>query len=95
MCHTRALPTRIGQRGQRGEAHHQGGDVSDGLPTGRQFFMQPVSVKVAQQEHHLKEQHAGAPHRRRAAKPWQDHLGDDRLHLKKKECGKKNGQGVK
>jgi hypothetical protein len=84
----------MGQDGQRGEAHRQGGDVSHGLPARRQFFMQPVSVQVAQQEHHLKEQHADAPHRRRAAKPWQDRLGDDRLHLKQKERGKKNSQGV-
>jgi 5-carboxymethyl-2-hydroxymuconate isomerase/acylpyruvate hydrolase len=52
--------------------------------------MQDMYVGVAEQKLDLKEHHAHAPHRRRSAKPGQDHLRHDRLNLKKQECREEN-----
>ena len=51
----------------------------------RQPARREVRVRVADQQDHLKEHHAGRPHRRGAAKPRQDLLRDDRLHQKQQE----------
>ena len=52
------------------------------------LIAQPVRIGIAAQQSHLKEKHATGPHRRRPAKPRQDELGDQRLHLEEKECAK-------
>jgi hypothetical protein len=41
------------------------------------------SVRTATRQ--LEKQEAGGPHRRRAAEPGKDDLGDNRLHLKEQE----------
>src|ERR1700733_392417 len=53
-----------------------------------------VRVSVSRQQQKLEEEHAGAPHRRRAAEPRQNHLGDERLHLEQQKGAQKNGNGV-
>src|SRR4029079_10527523 len=53
-----------------------------------------MRVAVANQQHHLEEQHAGRPHRRTAAEPWQNKLADQRLDLKKQEGASENRKCV-
>src|SRR5438067_13717147 len=55
----------------------------------------PVSVGVAREQHALEEHEARRPHARRAAKPRQDLLGDDRLHEKQQERRKEDGRRVR
>ncbi|EXI92244.1 MAG: hypothetical protein AW12_00731 [Candidatus Accumulibacter sp. BA-94] len=79
------LPGRIGDHRQRRQTEQQQHAVHDDLAAWRQPLVQQVHVKVAEQQRRLKEDHAGAPHRRRAAEPGQDHLGDDRLDLEEEK----------
>ena len=54
---------------------------------------QQMSVEVSAEQQKLKEQHAGRPHRRRAAEPRQHALTDNRLDLKDKKCAQQRGRG--
>src|SRR5205807_10113890 len=47
--------------------------------------MGEVGVRVTGEQHALEEHQAGCPHRRRAAEPRQDLLGDDRLNQEQQE----------
>src|SRR5712691_2276484 len=51
-----------------------------------------MSVGVSAQQEHFKKQIAGSPHRGRAAKPRQNELGEEKLHLKQQEGAQENGQ---
>ena len=84
MSQAGVFPGGVRDDGQRENAGGEQADVHDGLPAGSQPVQQ-VGVEIAKQKHHLEEQHAGAPHGGGAAEPRQDHLGDDRLHLKQEE----------
>ena len=55
--------------------------MDDGLLFARADFMKPVRIQVAEEQRHLDEEHAGAPHGGGAAEPGQDHFGDDGLDL--------------
>lgn len=48
---------------------------------------------VAGEQQHLKKQHAGGPHGRRAAEPWQRDLADQRLDLKQQEGAQEDRDG--
>ena len=59
-----------------------------------QMRRETVGIGVAREQQQLEEQHAGGPHRRRAAEPRQDALGEDQLHLEQQEGAEKNGDAV-
>jgi hypothetical protein len=52
-----------------------------------------VGVEVAGEQQHLKEEHAGGPHRGRAAEPRQKEFSEDQLGPKEQESAKKNRKG--
>ncbi len=51
-----------------------------------------MPVGISAQQEHFKKQIAGSPHRGRAAKPRQNELGEEKLHLKQQEGAQENGQ---
>src|SRR3989441_2909145 len=57
--------------------------------------MGEVGVRVTGEQHALEEHQAGRPHRRRAAEPRQDLLGDDRLNQEQQEGGKEDRRCVR
>src|SRR5216117_2846811 len=57
--------------------------------------MGEVGVRVTGEQHALEEHQAGRPHRRRAAKPRQDLLGDDRLNQEQQEGGEEDRRRVR
>src|SRR5438046_7277636 len=57
--------------------------------------MGEVGVRVTGEQHALAEHQAGRPNRRRAAKPWQDLLGDDRLNQEQQEGGEEERRRVR
>jgi len=76
------------------QAGDQQADMQEALAARRQEAHDPVRIEIAQQQEHLEEQHAGGPHRGRAAEPGQDHLADDGLHLEQQEGAEENGQAI-
>ncbi len=66
------------REGEQGEQEHH--EVRAGLPAPPEAPRAEVCVVVGQQQEHLEEQRAGAPHRRRAAVRGQQQLGDQGLH---------------
>ncbi len=44
-----------------------------------------MSIGIAGKQHDLEEQHAGRPHTRTAAEPWEDELADHGLNLKEQK----------
>ena len=85
------LPRRLRDHGQHGQADRQQHQVQPRLPDGAQMPVDGVGVQIARQQHQLEEQQADGPHGRRAAEPGQNHLGDDRLHLKQQKGADENG----
>src|SRR3989441_3372323 len=57
--------------------------------------MGEVGVRVTGEQHALEEHQAGRPNRRRAAKPRQDLLGDDRLNQEQQEGGEEDRRRVR
>src|SRR5438034_9689321 len=57
--------------------------------------MGEVGGRVTGEQHALEEHQAGRPHRRRAAKPRQDLLGDDRLNQEQQEGGEEDRRRVR
>jgi hypothetical protein len=54
-----------------------------------------VGIEIARQQLHLEKKQARGPHRRRAAEPRQNDLGDDRLHLEQQKSADQNRKSVK
>ena len=53
-----------------------------------------MRVEVTQQQYQLEEKHAGGPDRSGAAEPGQNHLSDQRLHLKQQEGTEEDRQAI-
>src|SRR5262249_35820308 len=68
-------------------------DVQDELTSPAQKARQTVSVAVAEEEHGLKEHHAGVPDRRASAEERQERFGDDRLNEEEERGGEEDGRG--
>src|SRR5207244_5504941 len=52
----------------------------------------PMRIRVAEQQHKLKKQHAGCPHAGRAAELRQNCFGNDRLDQKQQQRAEKYGR---
>ena len=87
------LPGRVGQHRHEGQARQQQRAVQLRLRARLQPAGDPVGVGVARQQRDLEEHHADRPHRRRAAEPGQDLLGDQRLHQEQQEGADEDGAG--
>ena len=93
-------PSRVGPAGlsdvNRQRQHDAGGNEHAGvhgpLPSRRDAAAQRVRVEISEQEHGLKEDHAGAPDRGAAAEHRQQDLADQRLHDEQQRCGSENRQ---
>ncbi len=55
---------------------------------------QPVGIEITEQQERLEEQHAGGPHRGRAAHRRQKPLGHHRLNLKQEEGAQENRRRI-
>ncbi len=77
-----AVGSRVGRDGQREceQRQQQQDEVRPGLPPWAESRRRPVGVAVGEQEQHLEEQGARAPHGRRTAVRRQDQLRDQWLH---------------
>ena len=53
-----------------------------------------VRIRIPAKQKHLKDEHAGRPNRRAAAKPGQDKFPDQRLNLEQQERAEKDGRRV-
>ena len=62
---------------------------------GPEFHDDAVRVGIAQQQHRLEKEQAGGPNRGAAAKPRQNHLGDEGLNLEEQERTQEDSQSVK
>ena len=84
-----------GARGERqrrrGEGEERNVDVAPGRDAQAHVG---VRIDVAGEQQHLEKEHADRPHRRAAAEPGQDDLGDERLHLEEQEGAQENRDGV-
>jgi hypothetical protein len=90
----RGLPDCAGRARQRKQARREQTDVDPSLPARTQAPDESVGVEIAQEKHDLKEEQAGRPDCRGPAKPRQNHLGDQWLHLEQKGRADENGQSV-
>jgi hypothetical protein len=88
------LPLRAPNDWDEREAADQQQKVHAGLNAGRVESREQVRVRVAGEEQHLKEDHAGGPHTGRSAEPREDVLGDQRLDLKEQERAGENRQRI-
>jgi hypothetical protein len=88
------FPVHIRNDGQQQQAGTQQNDMQPGLAARRQVAGRPVSVGITEQQHGLKKNQAGGPYRSRAAEPWQDLLGNDRLDQEQQEGAEENGSSV-
>src|SRR2546422_4948904 len=77
------------ENSERGQQHNL---MQPFLRLRRQPSADQMSVGVSAQQEHFKKQIAGSPHRGRAAKPRQNELGEEKLHLKQQEGAQENGQ---
>ena len=88
------LPGLAGGDGQQPQTRQQQQNMQSALPSRGEVAHQPMGVEVTQQQQRLKKQHASGPHRCRAAKPGQDHLAHQGLHLEEQKRAQKNRQGI-
>ena len=94
IARLRWAPHGVGQNRQQGATPQQQRHMHHHLHASFQEADGDVRVGVSRQQQQLEEEQAGAPHRRRATEPRQNHLGDERLHLKQQEGTQENGNGV-
>ena len=78
------LPAARGEDRQAGERHGEQRHVQHRLPARAEARASSRRRRTGEQ-HALEEHQARGPHRRRAAEPRQDLLGDDRLHQEQQE----------
>src|ERR1039457_2150757 len=91
--HGGMLPSGTWNNREHRQTNRQEGNMGYRL-LARGQFVQGVRVDITEEQHELKEEHAGAPDSGGSSKPGQDHFGDDRLHLEQEESGQRDGQGV-
>ena len=87
------LERNRGNDGQAGEARGQKGEVHPGLAPRREPRANEVRVGVAGEQRDLEEDQARGPHRRGAAEPRQDLLGDDGLDKEQQERRQQDRRG--
>jgi len=87
------LPGLAGQDGQGQQRQREQADVQVGLALEAEPVRE-VRIGVAGQQRALEKHQAGGPHRRRAAEPRQDLLGDDRLHQKQQKGRQEDRAGI-
>src|SRR5207302_5369735 len=83
-----------GEDRQEGERQREQPDMEQCLAP-RAEAMGEVSVRITGEQHALEEHQAGRPHRRGAAEPRQDLLGDDRLNQEQQEGGEEDRRRVR
>ena len=67
--------------------------MKNGLCALREFAHYKVCIPIAQEQDHLKENHARGPHGRWTTKPRKNLFGNDGLHHEQKKCAGEDGDG--